>query len=768
MLLGQVRHFLQETTIHGVRYLAGGKSLLEKALWSCLISLSLVACASLILFSSREVAENPFLTSVDAVPIQDLSFPAVSIAGVEDGRHLNPWRNFQRLVLDSLVFDCAHQEGDDDSNCTSRRLQAREAFSVLVGEVVGEALNNVERESLGASNETIQLVKYWVCALAAELFGYDSQQHMAAIARILEDGSDEQFVDFQELGKLIFRKSQQEALLDIHTFVEKHHNYTSSLSSSSSSSSCIATYKSNLKREIVVKIFAWLVSQGAAHYPILLGQLLDISMSDASKLNGNPKYERVVSTLYKLCEHLFPSDVLRLTKPNDYLLGRMGYNSLINLVHGWRDAEECYVYYNVARTSLDRGQKEFCQLDKECCKVEREITARYSDVLKLMKFSLQPHTWSREEDSDVGAISRGAKSLGFPARPSPSFVCTTEPVIYSSVLHGFEETDSHPVFKRSFGNKGIAYTFNGDHFWKIFKKTSSMEAFHKEVHMVKETEEVENHKTLYPKANGPLFSLELLVDAPQSGRLITIHHPLDLPDFINEPIEVYPGNAYNILVTPSVMTVEDGVKKLSPLRKNCISHDSDRELTMFRKYTKSRCMHECRLKRAADSCGCIPWDYPRFDQEVPICHFWARECFKTELSKGVAPTECSCMNDCHGVSYTHDVLVKDAQSDDYCFSFWRKHVSPWQDRNDFFDTAASFSFEQLRYFTLEPHQACKEALQSGIAAVKIYIGPPAAHVSTRSLRVTFTDRIANIGGRTSIKDEQCSRSSWPKNRNRAE
>ncbi len=281
-----------------------------------------------------------------------------------------------------------------------------------------------------------------------------------------------------------------------------------------------------------------------------------------------------------------------------------------------------------------------------------------------------------------------------------------------------------------------------------------MLAFHKEVHAVNGSEEdmEADHKTMYPKANGPLFSLEMLVDTPQAGRLISIHHPGELPDLINEPIEIYPGNTYNILVTPSVTAIEDDVKKMNPYRKNCVSHLFDQELTIFRKYSKSGCMLECKLRRAAKRCGCIPWDYPKLDEGAPICHFQTTTCFKTEMSKGVTPTECSCLNDCDLVSYTYDIIVKSTQVNDYCYGsegLWQEHVAPWQGRNNFLGLAAeAFSKSYRELIGLETssqENLCEATLRGGIAAVKIYIGPPAADVSTRSLRVTFADRVANIG-----------------------
>ena len=51
-----------------------------------------------------------------------------------------------------------------------------------------------------------------------------------------------------------------------------------------------------------------------------------------------------------------------------------------------------------------------------------------------------------------------------------------------------------------------------------------------------------NRPVLHPKSNGPLFSLEMLLDVPRdSSRLISVHSPKETPDLLNEPIEIEAG-----------------------------------------------------------------------------------------------------------------------------------------------------------------------------------------------------------------------------------
>ncbi len=728
-MLRHLRKFFRETTIHGFRFLVDGTSLLEKALWFCLIVLSLLACTFLILSSFRDTAENPFLTSVDSIPIQQLPFPAVSVDSL-DSRQLNPWQNFLRQVMDSLVFDCVHD--DRDGNCSDDSRRAREDLSYLIDAAVEKAYDRMVQKGLAVDPGEVN--HQLVCPFAT-YYGVDGLQRFGAFPEILGNATDETMAEFRGLAKQVFRRSAQEAISHIDSFIARHINYTLSYN-------CHGPY-SGLSKDVVVKILAMLIAQGGATRPIPLGQLLDYQLSYSSwSYPWDPELQKVVHLLYPVLELLFPGSNLRLTKPNEYLLASHGASSIVWAPHGWPDTRNCTVFLAIMSQINTNRQEDFCAQDEECCKVQAEIAASYPSVLKLMKFSLQPHTWARQEARDLEEITEGIETLGYPSKAT--IFTATNPAIYASVLHGVGEEVSAPTFRRSFSNKGISFTFNADPFWHIFKDMPSTNAFYEEVHAVKGTREEDEQLPIHPQANGPLFALEMLINTPDTGRLIAVHQPSVLPDLINEPIEIYPGNTYDVLITPSVTQIEDEVKKMNPYSKNCISALNENHLKMFRNYSKSACMLECKLTRAAEACGCIPWDYPRINDTVPICHFYTKLCFREEMAKGVTPSECSCLNDCDSVSYTRDIIVKPSQKRDYCYPFWLEHIEPWYARNKFFRVASS-TFEEMTYRMGAEEDRCENKIEKELAVVKIYFGPAVAAVTTRSLRVTFTDRVANIG-----------------------
>ena len=76
---------------------------------------------------------------------------------------------------------------------------------------------------------------------------------------------------------------------------------------------------------------------------------------------------------------------------------------------------------------------------------------------------------------------------------------------------------------------------------------------------------------------------------------------------------------------------------------------------MFKEYTEEGCLFECKLKRAAKSSKCIPWDYPvpKGLEDMPICTMGSGTTMETfELHMNEPDVSmCDCLPDCHVVNY---------------------------------------------------------------------------------------------------------------------
>ena len=63
-------------------------------------------------------------------------------------------------------------------------------------------------------------------------------------------------------------------------------------------------------------------------------------------------------------------------------------------------------------------QEALCPTSGEgCCSVEGQLTASLPSALRLMKYSLEPFSWSRT-GADLKDIVRAAEALGYPPEPN--------------------------------------------------------------------------------------------------------------------------------------------------------------------------------------------------------------------------------------------------------------------------------------------------------------------------------------------------------------
>ena len=79
-LLGrEINLFCQTTTIHGFSYLAEGKNLVSRLIWSFLLVSSLFMAVKMISNTIVDTRRNPISTTIDTVDIKKVPFPAVTL-----------------------------------------------------------------------------------------------------------------------------------------------------------------------------------------------------------------------------------------------------------------------------------------------------------------------------------------------------------------------------------------------------------------------------------------------------------------------------------------------------------------------------------------------------------------------------------------------------------------------------------------------------------------------------------------------------------------
>ena len=164
-------------------------------------------------------------------------------------------------------------------------------------------------------------------------------------------------------------------------------------------------------------------------------------------------------------------------------------------------------------------------------------------------------------------------------------------------------------------------------------------------------------------------------------------------------------------------------------------------------------------------CECIPWDYPvphedENSQKVMICDFYGSSCFHSYLENGLAEgCKKECLPGCNEIKYalttekepipwenlcSYDPNDNDIQLDlfDIEASAYirsssysaRSEIVRFQEALAESDNTTSFLF---RY--------CKEKFQYDIAMVEVLMDSPTAIKYIQRVRVTTTDKLANLG-----------------------
>ena len=75
--------YLEQTTIHGLRYLSEGKGVFEKLIWLVIITISFCFAGYLIFRTIQDNEHEPVLTTIETATIKDVPFPAITIGADE-------------------------------------------------------------------------------------------------------------------------------------------------------------------------------------------------------------------------------------------------------------------------------------------------------------------------------------------------------------------------------------------------------------------------------------------------------------------------------------------------------------------------------------------------------------------------------------------------------------------------------------------------------------------------------------------------------------
>lgn len=110
------------------------------------------------------------------------------------------------------------------------------------------------------------------------------------------------------------------------------------------------------------------------------------------------------------------------------------------------------------------------------------------------------------------------------------------------------------------------------------------------------------------------------------------------------------NNFVQIDITPIVIKTQDGLRGMSPQKRNCCFED-ECPLKFFRIYSKNNCLMECYTKIMYKMCNCSSFELPRIKGQN-VCTVQDLWCIaetidiKLEIEK-----HCQCLDDCNSFRY---------------------------------------------------------------------------------------------------------------------
>ena len=94
--------------------------------------------------------------------------------------------------------------------------------------------------------------------------------------------------------------------------------------------------------------------------------------------------------------------------------------------------------------------------------------------------------------------------------------------------------------------------------------------------------------------------------------------------FRSKSFQIPLGQSSIVYITPTAREIDDTGKELTETQRNCRLTEENDNLNIFKPYTQEACLLECKIKLAAERCGCISWEYPSLQvlSIIPKFKYW--------------------------------------------------------------------------------------------------------------------------------------------------
>ncbi len=397
---------------------------------------------------------------------------------------------------------------------------------------------------------------------------------------------------------------------------------------------------------------------------------------------------------------------------------------------------------------------------EEIDKIDETVSQLYyKELLQIAKYALTPLQTGMTEQGKVKDMQETFLKPVNRTYGKKSSFSNVLPVLLHCNIGNEKNNTKCPTAVTTFSKSGIGYSLNTEDFFKIYKPSPSRETFCQEIN--ERTDQTmclagtsnDTKKVEVIKSHGKSFSMRLLLNTPKESWLkwkipkLAIHASHSVPDTTDNYIEPSPGTHTTVVVTPHVTETDLSLLSEDKLVRGCHSQEHDgNPLKLYQNYTKDNCVFECQMKRSTDVCGCVPWNYPKLDEEEKTCSIKGTVCFKEQLAISEEVADCShCLDECNKTDYEYTVHTKPMQEicGDDNPDIQKAVDMVVNDNTDNFLPDLHFIQEVgLLYHLGAP---CHVYIKKNAALIDVHIGPANAVRRIRMPRVTFWQQLSNLG-----------------------
>lgn len=208
--------------------------------------------------------------------------------------------------------------------------------------------------------------------------------------------------------------------------------------------------------------------------------------------------------------------------------------------------------------------------------------------------------------------------------------------------------------------------------------------------------------------------------------------------------QIVSGRLYTFSIGINQVETTEKFRKLTKEVRQCYLPEESQDLKIFRNFSKGSCEYECAQSRAAETCLCIPWNYPKAkNDKSPYCDSVGNFCFNTIMTNSSNYDNCSCHNDCKSTTYS---IYSTSSSANAVNNFCKIYSL-----DDGLLTYLRSKFLLDNFIKgdpmpkLNPAEFCENFVKKYVTVVEIEMSSNFVTRSLRNERVSFQDQLAALG-----------------------